>query len=154
MEGWRFDVDRGKAVAGVFIDFTKAFDSISHSLLLRKLHTIGVVDTALCWFQVFLSNRRQRVVIDGHSSSWLYVQQGVPQGSLLGPLLFSIYTNDMPSVVNKASINMYADDAALYASHSNAIAAAKVVSNDLAKIHNSLIINSKKTCYVSFKKQS
>ena len=150
VEDWRFDVDRGKAVAAVFIDFTKAFDSISHSLLLRKLHTIGVVDTALCWFQDFLSNRRQRVVIDGHSSSWLYVQQGVPQGSLLGPLLFSIYTNDMPSVVTKASINMYADDTALYASHSNAITAAKVVSDDLAKIHNwcfenSLIINSKKT---------
>ena len=91
-----------------------------------------------------------QVVIDGHSSSWLYVQQGVPQGSLLGPLLFSIYTNDMPSVVTKASINMYADDTALYASHSNAITAAKVVSDDLAKIHNwcfenSLIINSKKT---------
>ena len=105
VEDWRFDVDRGKAVAAVFIDFTKAFDSISHSLLLRKLHTIGVVDTALCWFQDFLSNRRQRVVINGHSSSWLYVQQGVPQGS--------IYTNDMPSVVTKASINMYADDTAL-----------------------------------------
>ena len=150
VEDWRFDVDRGKAVAAVFIDFTKAFDSISHSLLLRKLHTIGVVDTALCWFQDFLSNRRQRVVIDGHSSSRLYVQQGVPQGSLLGPLLFSIYTNDMPSVVTKASINMYADDTELYASHSNAITAAKVVSDDLAKIHNwcfenSLIINSKKT---------
>ena len=83
-------------------------------------------------------------------SSWSLVKQGVPQGSLLGPLLFSIYTNDLPSCVSTSSINMYADDTALYAAHNNAIVAAKKVTDDLSAIHswcrdNYLLINQSKT---------
>ena len=150
VEDRRRDVDQGKAIAAVFIDFSKAFDSIEHSLMLTKLQSIGVNNKALDWFKDYLTNRRQRVVVDGHVSSWSLVQQGVPQGSLLGPLLFSIYTNDMPSCVSTSSINMYADDTALYASDSNAIVAAKRVTDDLSAIHswckdNHLLINQTKT---------
>ena len=138
------------AVAAVFIDFSKAFDSISHPLLVKKLQSIGVADIALTWFHDFLTNRQQRVVIDGHASSWLTIQKGVPQGALLGPLLFSIYTNDMPLTVKNCSINMYADDTALYTANTNAIKAADSVSKDLTAIHkwcldNSITINFKKT---------
>ena len=136
VEDWRREVDQGKAIAAVFIDFSKAFDSISHPLLLKKLNLLNIKGTVLSWFKDFLSNRRQRVVIEGHKSSWALVQQGVPQGSLLGPLLFSIYTNDMPSIVSNSSINMYADDTALYASDKNIIAAASRATKDLAAIQN------------------
>ena len=150
VEDWRLSVDRGNAVAAVFIDFSKAFDSISHPLLVKKLQSIGVADIALTWFHDFLTNRQQRVVIDGHASSWLTIQKGVPQGSLLGPLLFSIYTNDMPLTVKNCSINMYADDTALYTANTNAFKAADSVSKDLTAIHkwcleNSITINFKKT---------
>ena len=150
VEDWRLSVDRGNAVAAVFIDFSKAFDSISYPLLVKKLQSIGVADIALTWFHDFLTNRQQRVVIDGHASSWLTIQKGVPQGSLLGPLLFSIYTNDMPLTVKNCSINMYADDTALYTANTNAFKAANSVSKDLTATHkrcldNSITINFKKT---------
>ena len=135
VEDWKQEVDQGKAVAAVFIDFSKAFDSISHPLLLKKLQGIGINYMALNWSKDFLTNRQQRVVIDGQASSWSLVQQGVPQGSLLGPLLFSIYTNDMPSIISNSSINMYADDTALYASDVNTAVAAKRVTDDLSAIH-------------------
>ena len=150
VEDWRREVDKGNVIAAVFIDFSKAFDSIVHPLLLTKLQSIGINNKALDWFKDYLANRRQRVVIDGHVSSWSLVKQGVPQGSLLGPLLFSIYTNDLPSCVSTSSINMYADDTALYAAHNNAIVAAKKVTDDLSAIHswcrdNHLLINQSKT---------
>ena len=149
-EDWRREVDQGKTIAAVFIDFSKAFDSISHSRLLTKLQNIGITNKALSWFQDFLTNRTQRVVIDGQASSWSTVQQGVPQGSLLGPVLFSIYTNDMPSTVSTSTINMYADDTALYASDINPVVAAQSVSEDLSSINdwckdNCLLINQSKT---------
>ena len=150
VEDWRQEVDQGKAIAAVFIDFSKAFDSISHPLLLKKLQGIGINYMALNLFKDFLTNRQQRVVIDGQASSWSLVKQGVPQGSLLGPLLFSIYTNDMPSIISNSSINMYADDTALYASDVNTAVAAKRVTDDLSAIHkwcksNCLLVNQSKT---------
>ena len=96
---WRLAIDSGKVVAAVFIDFTKAFDTILHTCLIRKLQSVCISDISLNWYMDFLSQRQQRVVINGAASDWLTVTRGVPQGSLLGPLLFSIYVNDMPSVV-------------------------------------------------------
>ena len=102
-------------MAAVFIDFTKAFDTISHTCLIRKLQSVSISDIILNWYIDFLSQRRQqRVVINGVASDWLTVTRGVPQGSLLGPLLFSIYVNDMPSMVRLTALNMYADDTTVY----------------------------------------
>ena len=75
VEDWRREVDKGNVIAAVFIDFSKAFDSIAHPLLLTKLQSIGINNKALEWFKDYLANRRQRVVIDGHVSSWSLVKQ-------------------------------------------------------------------------------
>ena len=81
----------GKEVRMVFLDFTKAFDKVWHKGLLYKLQTLGLKDPLLSWFRSYLTDRKQRVVIDGQTSSWSNTEAGVPQGSVLGPLLFLIY---------------------------------------------------------------
>ena len=97
----------------VLIDFAKAFDSVPHGRLLLKLQALGVHGSLLQWFRSFLTTRRQRVVVNGHFSDWSAVSSGVPQGSILGPLLFIIYVNDISSVV-RSNIQMFADDLTLY----------------------------------------
>ena len=97
------------------IDLSKAFDAIIHSLLLDKLEACGIHGTELKWFSDYLS-RRQRVVINGAASDWKIVTQGVQQGSILCPLLFTLFVNDMPDVVKHCTINQYADDTTIYTS--------------------------------------
>ena len=106
-------LDNGGQADIVFLDFSKAFDSVSHPLLLHKLKQYGINGPLLNWLSSYLSNRKQRVVVNGEASGWLPVTSGVPQGSILGPLLFLLFINDMPSVVN-APIALFADDAKLF----------------------------------------
>ena len=95
---WRKAVDSGSAVAFAFVDFRKAFDSVSHQVLLEKLHNnFGVCDKALAWSANYLNGRRQYTVVNGGASDTLPVTVGTPQGSVLGPTLFSLCTNDLPS---------------------------------------------------------
>ena len=100
----------GKVVGAIFIDFRKAFDSVSHDILYYKMHASGLSGKLLCWLKSYLSSRWQFVDLNGFKSPLLEVKYGVPQGSLLGPRLFSIYVNDFSESISKGELHLYADD--------------------------------------------
>lgn len=111
-------VDNGFVVDCIFLDFAKAFDSVSHQLLFFKLDSLNLDANVLSWIKCFLSNRFQYVSANGHDSSFASVTSGVPQGSVLGPLLFLIYINDLPTQVS-STIKLFADDCVIYRIISN-----------------------------------
>ena len=110
---WAGSVDNRKSTDAIFLDFSKAFDSVPHQRLLMKLNHIGIRGPLLQWIESFLSGREQRVVIEDHSSKWSHVTSGVPQGSILGPLLFLIYINDIGDNLTSPT-RLFADDCVLY----------------------------------------
>ncbi len=103
----------------VYLDFAKAFDRVDHQLLLKKLKNFGISGNLLQWFKNYLTNRHQKVTVLGQSSQPLPVLSGVPQGSILGPLLFLIYVNDLPQATSKSSVALYADDTKCFCSIKN-----------------------------------
>ena len=123
-------VDSGKEVRVVFCDISKAFDRVWHMGLIHKLRDMGCSEEVLKWFSSYLTNRRQRVVNNGQTSEWTFVKAGVPQGSILGPLLFLIYINDIVIELH-ASVRLFADDTSLYIIVENPITAAFTLSDDL-----------------------
>ena len=127
-------LDDGKEVRAVFCDVSKAFDRVWHQGLLYKLQLIGISGSLLLWFKNYLDNRKQRVVLPGAASSWVDLKAGVPQGSILGPLLFLIYINDIVEDIH-STIRLFADDTSLYIIVENPITAAEHLNADLAKIN-------------------
>ena len=113
LDDWTSALDQRLPTDVVYFDFSKAFDSVPHNRLLSKLRGYGVCGKLLEWFKCFLVGRHQRVNINGSLSSWTRVNSGVPQGSVLGPLLFALYVNELPSLVS-SSLLMFADDIKLY----------------------------------------
>ena len=108
-------IDRRGQVDTIFLDFSKAFDSVSHQHLILKLQTFGINGPLLAWFRSYLSNRVQSTIVEGASSDESDVQSGVPQGSILGPILFLLFINDMASEIEaNCDLALYADDAKLY----------------------------------------
>ena len=107
-----------KVIALVLIDLPKAFDSISHEMLLRKLEAISVSQSALQWFKSFRTNRKQYVKIGSSKSAPLNITLWGGQGWILSPLLFSIYTNDLPSITTESSLDSYVDDSKISLSFS------------------------------------
>ena len=110
---WCFNIDRGMISGVIFLDLKKAFDTVDHNLLLTKLKHYGMQEKTLQWFRSYLSDRSQRVYINGILSDKEQITCGVPQGSTLGPLLFLIYINDLSSAIDFATTRMYADDSNL-----------------------------------------
>ena len=114
VDDWRGYLDNDEIVGSLFIDVTKAFDSIDHQLMLLKLQNIDVDGIELAWFRNYLHGRMQCVAIGKAKSSLKPISSGVPQGSILGPLLFIIFMNNLPAVVSSCNIQLYADDTIVY----------------------------------------
>ena len=129
-------VDNGKEIRVVFLDIRKAFDKVWHKGLLHKLSLCGISGDLLSWFEDYLSGRRQRVIINGQCSDWAGIHAGVPQGSVLGPLLFLVYINDITSNIRHCNTRLFADDTCLFieVENGNRGDTAKMIDTDLANI--------------------
>jgi hypothetical protein len=134
LKSWHAALDEGKVVHAVFLDFAKAFDTVSHTKLLHKLHAYGVEGFIFGWIKAFLANRTQMVRVGDAISDPKPVSSGVPQGSVLGPLLFLIYINDMLDSIVSDSL-LYADDAKLYRICDRALITDLLLANSLSAIH-------------------
>ena len=126
-------LDAGKEVRAVFCDISKAFDRVWHAGLLHKLKSIGLSGDLLKWFSSYLDGRKQRVVLQGVESKWNYIKADVPQGSILGPLLFLIFIIDIVTEIG-SSIRHFADDTSLFITVNNPDVAAEILNADLEKI--------------------
>ena len=147
-------LENGEFVVGTYLDFSKAFDMVDHSILLVKLEYYGIRGIALDWFKSYLAGRKQYVTYNGTSSSTKVIKCGVPQGSILGPLLFLLYINDLPNVCKSTNPVLYADDTNLFLNGKNLIDLQTTINSELAEISTWLKINKclnvKKTHHMIF----
>ena len=151
------NLDSNKIIFSIFLDFRKAFDSVDHGILLSKLNVYGVRGLAHDWFRSYLSNRKQFVHINNTNSDIKPISHGVPQGSILGPLLFLVFINDIAKSSNFFKYILYADDSTLSTciNDNNIRKFAKTVNLELRKVHlwlsaNNITINKDKTKYILF----
>ena len=141
-------MDKGKYCGAVFIDFNKAFDTVDHGRLLSKLPYYGIKDKELTWFENYLFGRRQSVIYDGSCSASQPVVCGVPQGSILGPMLFILLINDIDHQFNSCKILLYADDTVVFTSSKKHETIEKDLNSDLSNLtnwfyENNLVVNLK-----------
>jgi len=137
---WNKRLDAGELCGVVFADMSKAFDRVDHQQLINELAMIGLGSTVLTWFVNFLQGRRQRVVLppDGQAGDMYESNQGVPQGSVLSPLLFSIYIRDIPSIFKHSISQLFADDIAFYVSGKSCKVLIHKLETDLANLDTRL----------------
>ena len=122
----------------LFLDYAKAFDSVPHKRLMKQVESFGIQGEALKWIEAFLSNRRQQVRANGELSAFKPVLSGVPQGSILGPVLFTLYVNDIPAEL-ETLISLYADDTKIYSAITSA-SSIESLKSDLKKLENWAIL--------------
>ena len=148
-------IDKKHSVLSIFIDFAKAFDTVNHNILINKMHHYGIRGSILSWFKDYLKDRLQYTVFSGEKSSTTTVNLGVPQGSVLGPILFLIYINDISYLFSEAKSILFADDITLYLTGPNQNQIVQDANHELEKLHqwclcNRLTINTKKTYFMLF----
>ena len=160
-EDWKRALDKNLVVGIVFVDFRKAFDSISHSLLLQKLQGLGIAGDLWFCIKDYLSHRTQVIIINGSQSNRRTVKFCVPQGSVLGPTLYALFCNDLPTIIydREGELHMHADDTTIYFPAPNPDIVAMVLNSVLRKLyhcccHNSLTPHPGKTEYMLLQRGS
>lgn len=148
-------LENGDFVLGLFLDFSKAFDTVDHNILFDKLEFLGIRGTTLSWFQSYLNTRKQYVEYNSVKSTEMTISCGVPQGSILGPLLFLLYINDLADVSDKLFALLFADDSNMFLSGKNPDELIESMNIEIEKVicwlrTNKLSLNLKKTHYIIF----
>ena len=149
-------LDNSNFACGIFVDFQKAFDTVDHNILLQKLEHYGIRGLANNWFKSYLSNRKQYVSINGFHSNTLPMDYGVPQGSVLGPLLFLLYINDLHNAIRHSVVHHFADDTNLLYVNKNLKTIQNKVNQDLKSLctwlrANKISLNASKTELIIFR---
>ena len=159
LERWKKTLHKGGYVCAIFMDLSKAFDTLNHKLLIAKLGAYGFDTKALYYIKSYLDNREQRIRVNSNFSSWQEIIARVLQGSILGPLLFNIFVNDLFLFVSSSNLSNYADDNTLYTSGYNLKEVKEVLLNDLNKVtewffENYMVLNAGKCHFMCLSKNT
>ena len=133
LDVWTEGIYKGYPSDTIYLDFKKAFDKMPHERLTRKLNSYGFTSEITGWIRSFLTNRKQHVSVNGSASDWSDVTSGIPQESVLGPILFIIYINDIVEQ-HKSEIYLFADDAKVFRTMTNACAHSQILQQDIDKL--------------------
>ena len=151
----KLGIDKNEITCGIFLDLSKAFDTVNHDILLHKLHHYGIQGPAHKLLKSYLTNRKQYVKIGNQASKFGNITCGVPQGSVLGPLLFILYINDLHKACLTGNIRIFADDTNIFFKCKNNSEITQIGNTIMSSLqtwfqNNKLSLNSEKSCFIVF----